>query len=75
MVCNTASAALGSSQKLGVSVKLWSLWISSRLVSMSKMPPQGSSSIPQILNIFFGHWTNIRLMMSLFLEQQKQLMV
>jgi hypothetical protein len=27
---------------------------------MSKVPPQGSSSIPQILNIIFGHGAKVR---------------
>jgi hypothetical protein len=29
---------------------------------MSKMPPQGSCSIPQILDLFFSHAANISLM-------------
>jgi len=29
---------------------------------MSKMPPQGSCSIPQILDLFFSHVANIVLM-------------
>ncbi len=36
-----------------------SLANSSSLLSMSKMPPQGSCSIPQVLYLFFSHAANI----------------
>ena len=56
---STFSASLGWSQKLGPMVISCSFCIASSLVSMSKMPPQGSCSIPQIVDLFFSHEANI----------------
>ncbi|HWD90706.1 MAG TPA: hypothetical protein VG367_21425, partial [Mucilaginibacter sp.] len=55
MDANTFSASLGWSQKLGPMVISCSFCSASSLVSMSKMPPQGSYSIPQVLDLFFSH--------------------
>jgi len=60
MDCNTFSASLGASQKSGRSVISVDLAISSFLASMSKMPPQGSYSIPQVLYLFFGHAPKVK---------------
>jgi len=51
----TFSAALGLSQKSGCKVIAVFSVISDFRASMSKMPPQGAYSIPQVLYLFFGH--------------------
>src|ERR1700744_2967020 len=62
MEASTFSASFGLSQKWGSTVISCSFCRASSFLSMSKMPPQGSCSIPQILDLFFSHVANIVLM-------------
>src|SRR3546814_3024074 len=63
MDCRTFSAALELSQKPGSNVVACSLSISFLRASMSKVPPQGSCSIPHVLYLFFGHATKVCILM------------
>ena len=60
MEASTFSASFGWSQKCGPMVISCSACSASSLASMSKMPPQGSYSIPQVLDLFFSHLAKIK---------------
>src|SRR5690606_41642029 len=53
--CRPLSAAFKPSRNPGSKLLACSLSISFLRDSMSKLPPQGSRPIPQVLYLFFGH--------------------
>src|SRR5690606_11749792 len=72
MACNTRSAALESSQKSGCKVMACSFSISDLRTSMSKMPPQGNYSIPQVLYLFLRHVGNVTFIDTLFVRHRQE---